>query len=263
LLNEVYEKNGSLHKIYQLCAELKRREGDLAGAARFLQEGIGKFPHHADLHAQSAFLSYERGKMEDGERSLRLAISFAAGNIRAYYLFALEWQKGEWEQVERRFAAFPGPMRKNREALLIMSTTHMQREKYDMALECLEGASLQCQDRYVTAGIFYLEGLIHWQKGDCAAAALALRQAALCSTGLGNALLAEPLGLILEGRFNDAAGMIRSAVKKLYPFPEAYFLLGFCEEEEGNRARARKFYKGALRFSPHDRRYREALRRVR
>jgi tetratricopeptide (TPR) repeat protein len=262
LLFGVLGKDSSLYRIHQLCAEVKRRQGEFKRASLIVEEGRKKFPQNADMWANSAFLSFERGNLEEGEQFLRQAISLSTGTLKAFYQFALSWHKGEWEEVRQRFLDFPEAVKSNREVELMMSTTLMQVEEYAESLKFLCQTRKHCPDRYISAGIYYLEALIHWQAHDFPAAREALGVASRLNTGKGNALLAAPLTLILEGNHEEAGRLIRAAVKELYPFPEAYYLLGYCEEKKGKKEKAGKLYRGALRFSPYDRRYREAQSRV-
>jgi len=257
LLQRCRKKNPRLSGIAALMSELYYRQGRLGKAEETLREGLRLCPRNPELHLKLGRLAFIRGDRHDGEHSMRQAIAYAPPRPGLLYSLAFQAELGNWSEVKALYSRLDSYLKDSHDASVCHVMALVEEGSYGESLKACTRIARHCGDRYLSAELTYLESTIFSMTGEEGKMKERLQIAADEAVDVGNAMLAEPFLLYLQGDLAQARALTESALRKRHAFAEALFLMGLLEQKEGNTNGAEKFYGKALRLSPHHRRYRE------
>ncbi len=259
LFRRCKKKNPRLSGLSALLSELYFRQGKLNKAEENLLEGLGLNPRNPELHMKLGRLAFLKGNRKEGERSMRQALAYAPPKPGLLYSLIFQLELGNWSEVRTLYTQLDRYLRESYDASLCNALALLEEGCHEEALSICARIARHCGDRYTNAELLYLESTIFWLMGKTGRMREKLTKAAEKAVGVGNALLATPFLLYLQGDLDQARTHINAALKKRPAFAEAFFLNGLIEEKEGNKTGAGKSYERALRFNPYHGRYKAQL----
>lgn len=196
-------------------AQLYAHNGNFAGAVEMYRQALRLAPKYADIHLALGKLFASRGQTKQALKHLRRAVALNPNYIEAHlYMAHLRAESGDLKAAVDVFKS------------LANKTSYLRQEKYDQATtEAARGRLKQAVKLYSAA---FITGP---DRGE-----------ALCAMGR---------DALRSGRFDEAHGILKQALKLRPKYADIHNLMGVCMSQRGDSAGAAKHFLKAASLAPN------------